>query len=248
MIDQLPPEVLGAHPGSRAPALDDAIGEPCAVPNQPPNFRAHAANDRGSCNLTLHRRRSLSAPLRRPPWAFPLRARRRQTLSARPRQNDVPVLARSLALLAPLLLSGCLGAMPVPMGALDRSLEAIGSSHSPALGDRWLALIGGRGGREQVVLVDLERQMPVPLPGLNRPDAQPLAVAVDARGERLAVVRQLEGRTELVLYRRSLMALEPVAMEPAGVPRRISLRADGRELAVEVSRGGVWQVDLIEVP
>ena len=159
-----------------------------------------------------------------------------------------PLLARPLALLAPLLLSGCLGAMPVPMGALDRRLEAIGSSHSPALSDRWLALIGGRGGREQVVLVDLERQMPVPLPGLNRPDAQPLAVAVDASGERLAVVRQLEGRTELVLYRRSLMALEPVAMEPAGVPRRISLRADGRELAVEVSRGGVWQVDLIQVP
>jgi len=157
-------------------------------------------------------------------------------------------LGRPLAVLAPLLLSGCTGTMPVPMGGLDRQLEAAGSSRAPALSDRWLALIGGRGGREQVVLVDLERQMPVPLPGLNRPDAQPLAVAVDAAGERLAVVRQLEGRTELVLYRRGLMALEPVAMEPAGVPRRISLRADGRELAVEVSRGGVWQVDLIRVP
>jgi len=160
----------------------------------------------------------------------------------------IALLARSLALLAPLLVSGCLGTMPAPMGGLNRRLEAIGSSHAPALSDRWLAVIGGRGGREQVVLVDLERQMPVPLPGLNRPDAQPLAVAVDASGERLAVVRQLEGRTELVLYRRGLMALQPVAMEPAGVPRRISLRADGRELAVEVSRGGVWQVDLIQVP
>jgi len=158
------------------------------------------------------------------------------------------LLSRPVALLAPLLLSGCVGTMPVPMGGLDRRLEAIGSSHAPALSDRWLALIGGRGGREQAVLVDLERQMPVPLPGLNRPDAQPLAVAVDASGERLAVVRQLEGRTELVLYRRSLMALEVVVMEPPGVPRRISLRADGRELAVEVSRGGVWQVDLIQVP
>jgi hypothetical protein len=156
--------------------------------------------------------------------------------------------ARPLAVLAPLLLSGCSGTLPVPMGGLDRRLEAIGSSHAPALSDRWLALIGGRGGREQVVLVDLDRQMPVPLPGLNRPDAQPLAVAVDAAGERLVVVRQLEGRTELVLYRRALMALEPIAMQPAGVPRRISLRADGRELAVEVSRGGAWQVDLIEVP
>jgi hypothetical protein len=88
----------------------------------------------------------------------------------------------------------------------------------------------------------------VPLPGLNRPDAQPLSVAVDERGERLAVVRQLEGRTELVLYRRSLLSVERIAMQPPGVPKRVSLRADGRELAVEVSRDGLWQVDLIAVP
>jgi hypothetical protein len=138
--------------------------------------------------------------------------------------------------------------MPQPLPGLNSRLEAIGSSRSPALAGRWLALIGGHGGRDQVVLVDLERQLPLPLPGLNRPDAQPLAVAVDASGERLAVVRQREGSTELVLYRRNLMALEPIAMQPAGVPRRISLRADGRELAVEVSRGGVWQVDLIQLP
>jgi hypothetical protein len=159
-----------------------------------------------------------------------------------------PRVLTSLLAGLPLLLGGCLGPMPVPLGALDRRLEAIGSSRAPALAGPWLAVIGGRGGREQVVLVDLERQLPLPLPGLNRPDAQPLSVGVDASGERLAVVRQLEGRTELVLYRRSLMALEAVAMEPPGVPRRISLRADGRELAVEVSRGGVWQVDLIQVP
>ena len=51
--------------------------------------------------------------------------------------------ARPLAVLAPLLLSGCTGTLPVPMGGLDRRLEAIGSSHAPALSDRWLALIGG---------------------------------------------------------------------------------------------------------
>ncbi len=162
--------------------------------------------------------------------------------------------ARALAAQATLSIAlavtqaGCLGPMPQPLLGLNSRLEAIGSSRAPALAGRWLALIGGRDGREQVQLIDLERQLPVPLPGLNRPDAQPVAVAVEARGEKLAVVRQLEGRTELVLYRRGLMALEPIAMQPAGVPRRLSLRADGRELAVEVSRGGVWQVDLIQVP
>lgn len=147
-----------------------------------------------------------------------------------------------------LLLGGCLGGMPVPLAGLNRQLEQAGASREPALADRWLALINGRGGREQVLLLDLQRQLPVPLPGLNRPDAQPLSVAIDAAGQRLAVVRQLEGRTELVLYRRSLASVQLIPMVPSGVPRQVSLRADGRELAVQVSRNGLWQVDLIAVP
>jgi hypothetical protein len=99
-----------------------------------------------------------------------------------------------------------------------------------------------------VVLLNVEDQRPVPLPGLNRADAQPLSVGVEANGERLALVRQLEGRTELVLYRRRLMSSQLIAINPPGVPRRVMLRADGRELAVEVSRDGHWQVDLVEIP
>ncbi len=145
-------------------------------------------------------------------------------------------------------LGGCMGDMPRPMGGLDRQLEQAGSSSAPALAGRWLALIAGRGGRDQVLLVDVERGLPVPLPGLNRPDAQPLSVAVNRDGNRLVVVRQRDGQTELVLYRRELMALESIAMQPPGVPRRVSLRGDGHELAVEVSRGGLWQIDLIAIP
>ena len=223
-------------------------GMPLPTTSPRPKGLAYAGIGLRTRNLAIKLTRSLPPSLLRRTFTPHRLTRLLKAALHLTRIPSSPLLVRPLALLAPLLLSGCLGTMPVPMGGLDRRLEAIGSSHSPALSDRWLALIGGRGGREQVVLVDLERQMPVPLPGLNRPDGQPLAVAVDARGERLAVVRQLEGRTELVLYRRSLMALEAVTMEPPGVPRRISLRADGRELAVEVSRGGVWQVDLIQVP
>lgn len=148
----------------------------------------------------------------------------------------------------PAVLAGCLGPLPQPLVGLNQRLEAAGPARAPSLAGDWLALIVSRGGRDRVELVDLQRQQPVPLPGLERPDAQPLSVAVDGRGERLALVRQLEGRTELVLYRRNLMALQPVPLQPPGVPRRVSLRADGRELAVEVSRQGQWQVDLIAVP
>jgi len=163
-----------------------------------------------------------------------------------------PGYARALALLAVLgpavLLGGCLGDQLRPLPGLNQRLGQLGSSHGPALSGRWLALIGGQQGRQQVQLIDLERGLPVPLIGLNRPDSQPLSVAVDQEGERLVVVRQREDRTELVLHRRSLMASERLPIEPAGVPRQISLSADGRLLAVEVSRGGLWQVDLLELP
>ena len=155
-----------------------------------------------------------------------------------------------LVVLAALLLAtaGCAAGMPRPIGSLDQRLDRLGGGSSPALAGRWLALLAERGGRRQVVLVDVERERPLPLSGLNRPDALPLSVAVDANGGRLAVVRQIGERTELVLYRRSLGTIERIPMRPPAVPRRVSLRADGRELAVEVSRGGRPQVDLIRLP
>lgn len=162
------------------------------------------------------------------------------------RRHGVDLLLGALSPI--LLLAGCLGDQLRPLPGLNQRLSQLGSSHDPALSGRWLALIAGQQGRQQVQLVDLERGLPVPLIGLNRPDSQPLTVAVDLSGERLVVVRQREDRTELVLHRRSLMATERLPVEPAGVPRRISLSADGRLLAVEVSRGGLWQVDLLELP
>ncbi|MFM1812037.1 MAG: hypothetical protein RLZZ336_975 [Cyanobacteriota bacterium] len=138
--------------------------------------------------------------------------------------------------------------MPVPRAGLNRQLEQAGGHRDPALGLRWLALIQQRGGREQVQLLDLERQLPVPLPGLNRADALPISVSTDATGERLALVRQLEGRSEVVLYRRGLQSLQLIPMAADSIPTQVSLRADGRQLAVQVSRNGLWQIDLVDLP
>ena len=51
-----------------------------------------------------------------------------------------------------------------------------------------------------------------------------------------------------MLYNRSIQATQLMPLEPAGVPRQVSFSADGRVLAVEVSRGGLWQIDLLEIP
>ncbi|MCT0231688.1 hypothetical protein KQ306_12625 [Synechococcus sp. CS-1324] len=153
-----------------------------------------------------------------------------------------------IAVLLPLSLLGCSPVSLLPLEPINRALEQAGVGREPSLSGEWLAMISGRQGREQVVLVDLRQNRPVPLPGLNRPDAKPISVSVDRSGERLALVRQRDGRTELALYRRSIQGLQSLPLEPAGVPNQVSLSGDGRLLAVQVSRGGLWQVDLLDLP
>ncbi len=44
------------------------------------------------------------------------------------------------------------------------------------------------------------------------------------------------------------MSLQLIRMQPAGVPIQVTMRADGKELAVQVNRDGRWQIDLIALP
>ena len=155
----------------------------------------------------------------------------------------------SALLLLALSLMGCghSGLRPQPgiNSALQRSAD---SRRWPSMGNRWLASIASRNGRERVELVDLRNGQPVPLPGINQADAQPISVSVSADGNRIALIRSRDGRTELTLYRRGVGALQRLPVEPAGVPREVSLDGTGRLLAVQVSRKGRWDVDLIRLP
>ena len=154
-----------------------------------------------------------------------------------------------VVLLIGLCLMGCgnSGLRPQPgiSSALQRSAD---SRRWPSMGNRWLASIASRNGRERVELGDLRNGQPVPLPGINQADAQPISVSVSADGNRIALIRSREGRTELTLYRRGVGILQRLPLEPAGVPREVSLDGSGRLLAVQVSRQGRWDVDLIRLP
>ena len=158
------------------------------------------------------------------------------------RHQSIAMKGSGAALLL-LLVIGCSDPRPQPRSDLNGLLRQAGSRRDPALGQRWLASLTQRGGRERIELIDLRNRKPVPLPGLNRAD-----VSVSADGERLAVVEQRQGRTELLLYRRSQAAVQRIPIEPAGVPRAVSLDAQGKRLAVQISRDGRWQVDLIRLP
>ena len=116
------------------------------------------------------------------------------------------------------------------------------------MGQRWLASLASRNGRERVELIDLNNDTPVPLTGINQADSQTISLSVSGDGQRIALVRQREERTELMLYRRTASALQRLPINPPAVPRSVSLNGNGRLLAVQVSRKGRWDVDLIRLP
>ena len=129
--------------------------------------------------------------------------------------------------------------------SLRRSAD---SRRLPSMGQRWLASLASRNGRERVELIDLSNDKPVPLNGINQADSQTISLSVSGDGQRIAMVRQREERTELMLYRRNASALQRLPINPPGVPRSVSLNGNGRLLAVQVSRRGRWDVDLIRLP
>ncbi len=152
-------------------------------------------------------------------------------------------------LLLCLLLASCANDEMRPLHSLNNALERSSEARrDPSLAQGWLATLANRNGRERIELIDLRNGTPVATPGLNRADAQPVSISLSGDGERLAVVQQRDGRTELMLYRRSIATAQRLEINPAGVPRQVSLNGDGRTLAVQVSRGGRWDVDIIRLP
>ena len=136
-----------------------------------------------------------------------------------------------------------------PMTRVGASLRRSAESRRlPSMGQRWLASLASRNGRERVELIDLNNDTPVPLNGINQADSQTISLSVSGDGQRIALVRQRDERTELMLYRRNASALQRLPINPPGVPRSVSLDGNGRLLAVQVSRKGRWDVDLIRLP
>ena len=153
------------------------------------------------------------------------------------------------ALLLCFVVFGCSQNGIRPMSRVGASLRRSAESRRlPSMGQRWLASLANRNGRERVELIDLSNDTPVPLNGIHQADSQTISLSVSGDGQRIALVRQREERTELMLYRRNVSALQRLPINPPGVPRSVSLDGNGRLLAVQVSRRGRWDVDLIRLP
>ncbi len=121
------------------------------------------------------------------------------------------------------------------------------SYREPVLVNYWLVGLVNDQGKDKIQMIDLRRRKRVPLPGINRVDSQPISVSVSSNGQRIAFLRQRNDKTELLIYRRELGTLQTLELNPKGVPRRVSLDNSGRILAIQVSRQGKWEVEVIRL-
>ena len=115
------------------------------------------------------------------------------------------------------------------------------------MGVKWLVYLTNLQGKDKIEMIDIRSRKRIPLPGINRADSQPISVSVSANGQRLAFVRQRDDQTELLIYRRKVGSLQQIELNPKGIPRRVSLDNSGRVLAVQVSRDGIWDVEVIRL-
>ncbi len=145
-------------------------------------------------------------------------------------------------------LTGCMRAGIRPMNGLNEAISQFSNSYrEPSLGSQWLVSLANYQGKDKIEMIDVRNRRRVALPGLNRADSQPISVSVSANGSRLAIVRQRADQTELLIYRRTVGTLQRIELTPKGIPRRVSIDSTGRVLAVQVSRDGKWDIEVIRL-
>ncbi len=147
-----------------------------------------------------------------------------------------------------IVLGGCMSNPMRPMhGFNDALVQTSKTYREPSVGNKWLVALASYQGKDQIEMFDVRTRKRVPLPGINRADSQPISVSVSADGARLAFVQQRSDRTELFIYRRKLGTLQRIDLTQKGIPRRVTLDSSGKVLAVQVSRQGRWDVEIIRL-
>ena len=145
-------------------------------------------------------------------------------------------------------LNGCYQSNLKPLHGLNSILlELAKSNEEPSLGREWLVSLAVEKGKRKIQMIDIRSRRKIPLPGINRADAQPISVSVSADGKSIAFVRQIDGRTELMVYKRQSQILRRIEINPKGVPYRVSFDGAGKLLAVQISRQGRWDIDVIRL-
>jgi len=145
------------------------------------------------------------------------------------------------------LLSGCAGLVPRRQAAAPVGLGPE-SRQDPALSGngRLLASVVERGGRSTVLLQDRRSGQVLPLRHLRgqQPHSSP---ALSWNGRYLALLVQRGPHRQAVVEDRLTGQFYPLLLPPGREPQRLSLAADGRQVAIDLLDNGQRRVEVFDL-
>ncbi len=126
-------------------------------------------------------------------------------------------------------------------------VQSAASHREPSLGNGLLVTLANKKGREVIEMIDVKNGKRIALPGLNSANTHTINMSISSNGQLIAFIRQRGENTELLLYRRNQGTIRKLDIIPKGVPKQVAIDGLGRIVAVQVSRNGRWDIDVINI-
>ncbi len=135
-----------------------------------------------------------------------------------------------------------------PIMKINSYLRGYQNGHKkPSLSKNLLATLINREDRDIIHLIDIRNMKRIPMGALNTPNTEPISISLSANGERIALIRKRGITSQLILYQRKSGRIQEIELKQLGNPTKVSIGGKGKILAVEVTRQGKKEIDLIRL-
>ncbi|MEH2067061.1 MAG: hypothetical protein V7K47_02620 [Nostoc sp.] len=128
------------------------------------------------------------------------------------------------------------------------SLNSRYTEEQPALSGngRFLAFVSNRNGNQQLLVYDLERQLFIPTPGINRQETIAESPSLSYTGRYIAYITSDQGRPVVALYDRPTQQSQILTPIYRGWVRKPNISPDGRYVVFESASRGQWDIEVLD--
>nr|WP_199331928.1 PD40 domain-containing protein [Anabaena lutea] len=143
------------------------------------------------------------------------------------------------------LLVSC-GANDISLG--PTSLNSRYKEEQPAFSGngRFLAFVSNRNGSQQLLVYDLETQVFIRTPGLNRRETIAESPSQSYTGRYICYITSDQGRPVIALYDRSIQQSQILTPTYRGWIRNPYISPDGRYVVFESASRGQWDIEVLD--
>jgi Tol biopolymer transport system component len=143
------------------------------------------------------------------------------------------------------LLVSC-SSSDIPLG--PTSLNSRYTEEQPALSGngRFLAFVSNRNGSHQILVYDLQQQIFLRTPGLNRLETIAESPSLSYTGRYIVYLTSDQGRPVIALYDRATQQSQVLTPAYRGWVRNPGISPDGRYVVFETASRGQWDIEVLD--